>query len=986
MTVLQPMLESPQTQRLGWTLLHSLWEGAAVAVALMLVLWLMRGAAAGARYAVSCAAMLAAFAIPILTFLALQPASPTSPSLSTPQASVPATRSPAVIQTGDRTAQPPATAVRPSIVRVTQTSVAQAAPSPRTETSRPVSTRVFDALHTAIPWLVPLWACGVALLSLRNLGGWVAIQRLKVLSTGAVDQEIRHMADRLRRRLKLNRAVRLLTSAKAVSPMVVGVFKPVILLPASVLCELSAAQLESILAHELAHVRRHDYLANLVQSVIETLMFYHPAVWWIGRRVRVERENCCDDVAVSLTRDRVGYVRALALVAGGAPALAPAAAVGSLVSRVRRILGLPERDVVGAPRWLSGVLVLAIVLSLAAVLRPHIPAAHATPAKPLPPGTLSGTVVDAQGHPIAGANVVFQAYDDSVGHRAPAAEAISDAAGHFRLGPIAPDYRHRWDLQIDAEGVGFQYVPGATYSVYPGTDYDLGRIQVEKGRVFSGQVMDWDGKPVSGAEIQYGVLRQYLGHTVDEVLPTHKLSTDAAGRFKTPPLPVGLLSIDVYVAERQRAGWGWEPIAPGGEEELKPVRLKKDVPIIGTVRDEQGRPIAGAVIAANDYPQAHSNDAGQYVLHGFGPAPEFQVQVSKPGYVFINRLAEQKPDGWRYEEVGPGDHPWVGPIRQLDFGMKREAMIEGRAVDAETGEPVRLQRVVRCQFDREPDGHILLSSCWNAVFQQPHSGEFRLSYDTPAEYHLTFSAQGYDDAEAFTPKVDHLQPIDRLVVKMKRQTGAEKASVRSQQIRGTVTRNGQPVKTGWVGLWGLRGTDNVVNAPMMRGRTVERDRIVFRSAPIENGSYTLEVPNPGNEWYVVAEEPGRAITQVGPITIAPEERKRLDVQCVEGGGIRGHVDAIPAAWAGNVWVVAFNHTGVRAEARVDASGNFALTNLPPGEYGLKAGYDGFRDSEVPTNLTPNDWKTPARPWQRATVVKVESARETADVHLALPSS
>ena len=986
MTVVQSILDSPRIQWLGWTLLHSLWEGAAVALVLMVALRMMRGAVAGMRYAVSCVAFLAALAIPVLTFLVLQPAPSASPRvLMMPQASVLPARSTAVTQTGNRTAQSPTPAVQPLIVRSMHTSIAQAAPARLIVASRLVSSRVVGALHTAIPWLVPVWACGVTLLSLRNLGGWVAIQRRKVLSRCDMHQEIGDMANRLRRRLKSNRAVRLLTSSKAVSPMVVGVFNPLILLPASVLRDLSAAQLESILAHGLTFVRRHDYLANLVQTVIETLMFYHPAVWWIGRRIRIERENCCDNVAVSLSRDRVGYVRAFALVAGGAPTLASAGG-GSLMARVRRILGFPERDVAGAPRWLSGALVLAVVLSIVAVLRPRIPAAHATPAKPLGPGTLSGTVVDAQGRPIAGAKVVFQAYDETVGHRAPAAEAVTGVAGHFRVGPIVPDYRHRWDLQIEAEGVGFQYVPGETYSVYPGTDYDLGRIQVEKGRVFSGQVLDWDGKPVRGAIVEYGVLRLVLGHTADEVLPTRKLATDAGGRFRTPPLPVGLLTIDVYVPERQRAGWGWDLIAPGGEEELKPVRLKKDVPIAGTVRDEQGQPITGAIIGANDHPEVYSNDAGQYVLHGFGPAPELQVHVSKPGYVFINRVAEQKPDGWRYAAVGPGDHPWTGPVRQLDFVMKREAWVAGRAIDAETGEPVRLQRVVMCRFDRQPDGHILLSSCLSADFQQPHSGEFRIHYPFPDEYHLTFTAEGYDDAEAFTPKVDHLQTIEGLIVKMKRQTGAEKATVRSQRISGMVTRDGQPVKTGWVGLWGLQGTENVVNSPMMRGRTVERERIVYRSALIENGRYTIEIPNPGNDWYVVAEEPGRAITQVGPITIAPEEYKTLDIQCVEGGRISGHVDDIPAGWAGSVWVIAFTRTGVRTEARIDATGNFSLANLPPGEYGLKAGYDGFRDSEVPEKETPKDWKTPTQPWRRATVVTVESAREIVGVGITLPSN
>jgi hypothetical protein len=160
----------------------------------------------------------------------------------------------------------------------------------------------------------------------------------------------------------------------------------------------------------------------------------------------------------------------------------------------------------------------------------------------------------------------------------------------------------------------------------------------------------------------------------------------------------------------------------------------------------------------------------------------------------------------------------------------------------------------------------------------------------------------------------------------------------------------------------------------------------FGSQPIENGIYTLDVPNPGNDWYVVAEEPGRALTQVGPIPVAPEERKTLDIRCVEGGTISGHVDGIPAAWAGSVWVVACNRTGVRAEVRADPDGNFSLTNLPPGEYGLKAGYDGFRDSDVPEKGTPADWKNPTQPWRRAVVVKVAPARETAEVRLALPAS
>jgi hypothetical protein len=336
--------------------------------------------------------------------------------------------------------------------------------------------------------------------------------------------------------------------------------------------------------------------------------------------------------------------------------------------------------------------------------------------------------------------------------------------------------------------------------------------------------------------------------------------------------------------------------------------------------------------------------------------------------------------------AGPVYHTYDhGPLRQLDVVMQRESWVEGRVIDGETGEPVRLERVVMCQFDRQPDGHILLSSCRNPDFEQPRPGEFRISYDSPAEYHLTFSAKGYDDAEAFTPKVDRLQPIGGLVVKMKRQTGAEKATVRAQRISGTVTRNGQPVKTGWVALWALRKLGSLPEAPILRGRTAAPERIVYRSAPIDDGSYTLDVPNPGDGWYVVAEEPGRAITQVGPLKVAADERKTLDIQCVEGGSISGRVDDIPTAWKGSVWVIAFNRTGVRAEARIGADGRFTLANLPPGEFGLKAGYDGFHDSEIPTELNRQVWTVPAQPWRRAMVVNVKPARPTPEVRIALPA-
>lgn len=405
MSLFQSTLQSPHAYRLGWALLHSLWEGAAVSLSLMFFLLLARKAAPQTRYLASCAAMLAMFVLPIVTFCLLQP--PLGPierqSLAHHEILPP---SPGPI-TAPLSARPaPIIVVEPVIMRqppmhASLTSAAPVAPAHR------VWPDVVEWLQPAVPWLVLAWMCGVAGLSLWNFGGWVALQRLKVISAAAVDEQIHDLADRLRRRMGVRRAVRLLNSTRVISPIVIGAFKPVILLPASALCELSMAQLESILAHELAHIRRNDYLANLIQSVIETLMFYHPAVWWIGRRIRIERENCCDDIALSQTADRIEYARALTLVARRASSLVPAASGGVLLARVRRILGLPAADVARAPRWLSGALMLAVALALSAFLHPRSPAVLAAEKPPqTQPATLTLTVLDEDsGQRLEGVNI-----------------------------------------------------------------------------------------------------------------------------------------------------------------------------------------------------------------------------------------------------------------------------------------------------------------------------------------------------------------------------------------------------------------------------------------------------------------------------------------------------------------------------------------------------------------------------------------------------
>ena len=152
-----------------------------------------------------------------------------------------------------------------------------------------------------------------------------------------------------------------------------------ILLPVAVLTNLTPGQVEALLAHELAHIRRRDYAVNLLQTVAETLLFFHPAVWWVSSRIREEREHCCDDVAVSVSGEPMAYASALAELASWRTrdvALSVGAADGPLLARVRRLLGAPEDD---HPRSAGGLAVLALGMMLVAGVAVHSTAAESIP-------------------------------------------------------------------------------------------------------------------------------------------------------------------------------------------------------------------------------------------------------------------------------------------------------------------------------------------------------------------------------------------------------------------------------------------------------------------------------------------------------------------------------------------------------------------------------------------------------------------------------
>jgi len=313
--------------RLGWALLHFVWQGAVIGLLYAMALPLLKYASSQTRYVVSlCFLVVLGGCLPITFWLLAEGA-----TLAAPVGSIAVT-----MQTLAATQAP---AAAPDLVSI-----------------------ALEWLGRLAPWIVPAWAGGVLLLSARLLGEWRHVQGLVRDAHAVVEEPWTDMIARVADAVGLKRAVRVLESFAVEVPVVVGWLRPVVLVPASVLVGLEPRQLELILVHELAHVRRGDYVVNLLQIALETLLFYHPVVRWISNRVRQERENCCDDLVVRTSQDGLAYARAL-LELEGLRGLASAAAVsstgGNLGLRIRRIIGMPAPQR-GAADWIAGVALTAL--------------------------------------------------------------------------------------------------------------------------------------------------------------------------------------------------------------------------------------------------------------------------------------------------------------------------------------------------------------------------------------------------------------------------------------------------------------------------------------------------------------------------------------------------------------------------------------------------------------------------------------------------
>lgn len=332
------LLNSPFFYGLALSLIHFLWQGLLVALVLKSALFLIPDNKPQLRYGCTALAMAICLLLPVLTFFIIS--QPDNAQLS----------------------------------HLSQLMSPQNALDPDLQSSGYFWN---NDLFEYFPYISMAWLISVLLLACKLLTQVYLVNQLPKLSTQGANNVLQARFIMLVKQMKLSKVPKLLISLKAEVPMAIGWIKPVILLPASMICGLTTAQLDMLILHELAHIRRHDYLVNFLQTLVEILLFFHPCIHWIAKKMRAEREYCSDDIAVSVCGDAIAYAHTLTDTAAlctkhrhhTIPAMAMAASGGDLKQRVVRLVNhhcsASQQD---SGKWLASFTVISSILLVGSLL------------------------------------------------------------------------------------------------------------------------------------------------------------------------------------------------------------------------------------------------------------------------------------------------------------------------------------------------------------------------------------------------------------------------------------------------------------------------------------------------------------------------------------------------------------------------------------------------------------------------------------------
>ncbi|HEV3302860.1 MAG TPA: carboxypeptidase-like regulatory domain-containing protein [Planctomycetaceae bacterium] len=605
----------------------------------------------------------------------------------------------------------------------------------------------------------------------------------------------------------------------------------------------------------------------------------------------------------------------------------------------------------------------AVVFLVVANLGPALGGSDQPVAQPT--GILAGRIVSLDGRPIRAGRVWIEGRKNR-GKAITTAEIQSD--GRFRVGPVAAECHAV--LLVEASGYAREY--REEVSIFPSATNEV-QIVLAPGRTVSGRLLLADGRPASHQTVTAQLFRYEMGNTLNNFGPDRIAKTDEAGSFSLANVPPCELMIEARLPETALVTKETAILPGAGVQTLPALQLVPDVPISGSVCDQNGAMMPNVKVDsdfAGDR-NATTDAAGRFVLRGFQAdlVPFVHLRIAHPGYAYEN------------VPVGKNGKP-------IQVVLKRERALSGKLVDAQTGEPVQIKSVILCTFERRANGEVVRGGCRLIRFEQPQKGHFRVPYDVPANFHITITAEGYVDAEALVDSPRAYQNVEGIVVKARRQRTDSPDVLPVQTIAGTLTRGGQPVPVAWVTLWGMYKERNTPNASVLRGRTVPAGGYISQSVVSSSGSYSVSAPHQGR-WYVVVEEPNHAPTIRG-LEVRLNQTLKLDIPLDDGGKISGRVRGVPTDSAGDWRVVAFDRTVWKAATRIGVDGTFCVDRLPPGEYGLKVGHDGFHDTDVPRRNSwaekfPDDvWKTTTNAWRGATIVNLANNRQVNDVMLDLP--
>ncbi|WP_343690567.1 M56 family metallopeptidase [Chitinophaga sp.] len=329
-------------QAFGWALLHSIWQGFLIFACLRLVLYIWSHMSARIKYNLCYLSMTGIF-----TWFCITLWQQVAAALRVRQATW------VMIETGVRQKHMNMPAIYQS-----QSSIKHFIPQ----------------LEMWFPLVVALYVTGVAVMSIKLIMDLVQLKQIRNKQVLPIDAEWEKHLERLTARLRIPRKVQLLISTHIQVPVMIGFLKPLILLPVAMFNDLTAEQLEAILLHELAHIKRNDYLLNIFQSIVETILFFNPFIWWITKNIRLEREHCCDDLVIASQVQPLQYAKALVALEEyrltvNALAMAAADNKQHLFHRIKRIMEMKTKNINYTQKLLA-VMIIAVGLITIAWLNP----------------------------------------------------------------------------------------------------------------------------------------------------------------------------------------------------------------------------------------------------------------------------------------------------------------------------------------------------------------------------------------------------------------------------------------------------------------------------------------------------------------------------------------------------------------------------------------------------------------------------------------